>query len=225
MNEQPIRVLVVDDHPVVREGLAAMLARQPDFSVVGEAGDGPSAVEAALALDPDVVLMDLRLPGFDGVEATRRIRAGRPGVEVIILTTYDRDEMILAALRAGAKGFLLKDAPRDEIFSAIRAVRQGGSSLHPAVAARLVRHVTGPGSASDPDALTARETEVLRLLARGAANKEIAAALHLGESTVKTHLANIFQKLGVRDRTEAVTKAMERGILPVEGPYREPTLP
>jgi len=219
---QAIRVLVVDDHPVVREGIAAMLGRMPSVAVVGEAENGQRAVEMVARLHPDVVLMDLRLPIMDGVEATRRIVQKHPEVRVLILTTFDQDEMILSGLRAGARGYLLKDAPRAEIARAISAVHEGQVSLHPTVAARVVEHLTGGG---DPppaapvqqvvvnNPLSERERDVLRCLAQGLANKEAAAQLGIAESTVKTHLANLFSKLGVSDRTEAVTVAIRRGWL------------
>lgn len=210
-----IRVLVVDDHPVVREGIAAMLARQPDLAVVGEAADGLGAVDRALELQPDVVLMDLQMPRLDGVEAIRRIRAQLPSTQVIVLTTYDTDELVFQGIQAGARGFLLKDAPREELFRAIAAVHRGESLLQPSVAAKLIDRVTQMGSVAAPteERLSEREMDVLRLMAKGQPNKEIAQALFISESTVKTHVASIFQKLGVRDRTEAVTQALQRGIL------------
>lgn len=210
-----IRILVVDDHPVVREGIAAMLARQPDLAVAGEAGDGLEAVEKAVALHPDVVLMDLQMPRLDGVEAIRRIRAQLPKTQVIILTTYDTDELVFQGIQAGARGFLLKDAPREELFRAVAAVHRGESLLQPSVAAKLIDRVNQLRAAPPPaeDRLSDREMDVLRLMAKGQPNKEIAQALFISESTVKTHVASIFQKLGVRDRTEAVTQALQRGIL------------
>jgi len=210
-----IRILVVDDHPVVREGIAAMLARQPDLAVAGEAGDGLEAVEKAVALRPDVVLMDLQMPRLDGVEAIRRIRAQLPKTQVIILTTYDTDELVFQGIQAGARGFLLKDAPREELFRAVAAVHRGESLLQPSVAAKLIDRVNQLGASPPPaeDRLSDREMDVLRLMAKGQPNKEIAQALFISESTVKTHVASIFQKLGVRDRTEAVTQALQRGIL------------
>ncbi|HYF79513.1 MAG TPA: response regulator transcription factor [Symbiobacteriaceae bacterium] len=217
---QAIKVLVVDDHPVVREGLAAMLGRLPGIAVVGEAPDGQQALEMAGRLAPDVVLMDMRMPVMDGVEATRRIVRDHPAVKVLVLTTFDQDEMILAGLRAGARGYLLKDSPREEIARAIADVHQGKVILHPLVAARVVQHVTAAdappprGEAPQVTAegpLSEREMDVLRCLSLGLANKEIAQRLKIAESTVKTHLANIFSKLGVSDRTEAVTAAIRRG--------------
>ncbi len=212
-NRRTIRVVIADDHPVVREGLAAMLEREPDLEVVGEARDGQEAIDQVAALRPDVVLMDLQMPRVDGVEAIRQIRERHSGVHVLVLTTYDDDESILRGVEAGARGYLLKDAPRDELFRAVRAVARGESLLQPAVATRLLNRVARKPAQPTPDVLTERELDVLRLLARGAANKEIGAALHISESTVKTHVANIFQKLDVGDRTEAVTAALRRGLL------------
>ncbi len=212
-NRRTIRVVIADDHPVVREGLAAMLEREPDLEVVGEARDGQEAIERVAALRPDVVLMDLQMPRVDGVEAIRQIREHHSGVHVLVLTTYDDDESILRGVEAGARGYLLKDAPRDELFRAVRAVARGESLLQPAVATRLLNRVARKSAPPAPDVLTERELDVLRLLARGAANKEIGVELHISESTVKTHVANIFQKLSVSDRTEAVTVALQRGLI------------
>ncbi|MDE3075285.1 MAG: response regulator transcription factor [Chloroflexota bacterium] len=206
--------MVVDDHPVVREGLSAMLSREEDFEVVGEAKDGQEAVERAAALKPAVVLMDLKMPRMDGVEAIRQIKRQQPEVEVIVLTTFDSDEYIFQGIEAGARGYLLKDAPRDDLFRAVRAVARGESLLQPAVAARLVNRFAELSRRTPAeDALSARELEVLRLLASGAANKEIASRLIISESTVKTHVTNIFQKLGASDRTQAVTLALQRGLI------------
>ncbi len=208
-----IRILIADDHPVVREGLAAMLARQPDIDVVGEANDGIEAVERVGTLHPDIVLMDLQMPRLGGVEAIKQIRAQYPKVQLIVLTTYGDDDSIFQGIAAGARGYLLKDAPRDELFRAVRAVAQGESLLQPAVATRLLERFTRPRPEPQPDNLTERELGVLRLLAKGSANKQIGVALHISESTVKTHVANIFQKLSVTDRTEAVTVALSRGLI------------
>jgi DNA-binding NarL/FixJ family response regulator len=208
----PIRLLIADDHPVVRAGLQGMLAGQPDLLVVGEAGDGEEALAQAAALRPDVVLMDLRMPVLDGVGATRRLRAEQPAVRVLVLTTYDSDADILRAIEAGATGYLLKDAPREELFRAIRATARGQPLLSPAVAARLMKRAAGP--AEEP--LSPRELAVLRLVARGESNKEIGARLHIGEATVKTHLLHAFGKLGVDDRTAAVTEALRRGLLTLD---------
>ena len=204
-----VRVLVVDDHPVVRAGLCGMLAAQPDLQVVGEAPDGVEAVALALALAPDVVLMDLRLPRLDGVAATAQIRAQRPLCRVLLLTTYDSDADILRAIEAGATGYLLKDVPREELYQAIRRTAAGESVVAPAVAARLMQRARAP--IEEP--LSRRELAVLRLVARGESNKAIAAHLAIGEATVKTHLLHLFGKLGVDDRTAAVVAAVKRGLL------------
>jgi len=183
--------------------------------VVGEAGSGEEALAVVAAARPDVVLMDIRMPGMDGVEATRQIRTRFPDVQVLVLTTYDDDELIWGGLQAGAKGYLLKDAPPQQLFEGIEAVARGQSLLPPEIAAKLVRVIHRGGSTrpEPTESLTDRETEILRLIASGAANKEIAAALGISENTVKTHISNLFQKLGARDRTEAVTKALTRGWL------------
>ena len=209
-----IRLLIADDHPVVRAGLAGLLSDEPGLDVVAEASDGDEAVRMAAATQPDVVLMDLRMPRVDGVTATARIvggEAGSPPPRVLILTTYESDDQILAAIEAGASGYLLKAAPQAEIVAGIRSVAAGQSALSPQVAVRLVERMRRP----EPDAvLTARELDVLRLVATGHSNKQVAVALGIGESTVKTHLLKVFDKLGVADRTRAVTLAMERGLLP-----------
>ena len=211
---ETIKILIVDDHTVVRDGLAVMLGRREDFAVVGEAKNGLEAVERARELQPDVILMDLRMPELDGVEAMRRIRAEDSVVKFIVLTTFDTDEYIFDAIEAGAKGYLLKDASREDLFEAVRAVHRGESLIQPGVAARVLdRFAQLSHQGAAPDALSEREAGVLRLMAQGTANKEIAASLSISESTVKTHVANIFQKLEVTNRTEAVTKAMARGII------------
>ena len=210
-----INALIVDDHAVVRDGLTVMLRREHDFVVVGEVANGLEAVGMARELKPDVILMDLRMPELDGVEAMRRIRSEDPGAKFIVLTTFDSDEYIFDAIEAGAKGYLLKDASREELFKAVRAVHSGESLIHPGVAARILERfaqLTRQATA-DTEAPSGREVEVLRLMATGAPNKEIASSLSISESTVKTHVANIFQKLDARDRTEAVTKAVQRGII------------
>jgi len=206
---ESIRLLIADDHPVVRAGLRGILDSQPDFEVVGEAADGVEAVALTGRLLPHVVLMDLRMPKMGGVEAIGRIKADHPGVHVLVLTTYDSDADILPAIETGATGYLLKDTPREELFEAIRAAAQGRPLLAPAVAARLMERMRGPAE----EALSSREIEVLALVAKGANNREIAGQLFITEATVKTHLLHIFSKLGVADRTAAVTTALERGIL------------
>ena len=205
-----IRVLVVDDHPVVRDGLRGMLGGQPDLEVVGEAANGHQAVRAVAAQSPDVVLMDLRMPELDGVAAIERIRAEHPGVHVLVLTTYDDDRHILRAVEAGATGYLLKDTPREQLFAAVRAAARGESVLSPVVADRLLRQVRQP----QVEALSDREREVLALVADGRTNRAIAEELFISEATVKTHLVHVFAKLGVDDRTAAVMVALERGLLP-----------
>jgi DNA-binding NarL/FixJ family response regulator len=207
----PIRILIADDHPIVREGLTAVLETQPDFVIVGAAASGTQAVERAAALRPDVILLDLALPDLDGVAALRQIRAADPAAHVIIFTAFDTDERILAAVQAGAQGYLLKGAPREELFQAIRVVDSGGSLLQPVVAARLLRQFSGP--AALPEQLTERELEVLRQLAKGRQNKEIATELWISERTVKFHVSAILAKLGVGNRTEAVSKAAQLGLV------------
>jgi DNA-binding NarL/FixJ family response regulator len=209
-----IRVMIVDDHTVVRDGVATMLGRQPDISVVGEASNGREAVDIAKSLSPDVILMDLRMPEMDGVEAMRLIREYNQEVKFIVLTTFDTDEYIFHAVEVGAKGFLLKDASREELFEAVRAVHRGESLVQPGVAARLLdRFAELSRPTPDEPLLSARELEVVQLMSTGAANKEIAVELSISESTVKTHVANIFQKLDVNDRTGAVTTAIQKDII------------
>lgn len=209
MTENHARLLIVDDHPVVRAGLRGMLSGQPDFEVLGEAANGAEAVAMTRKLHPNVVLMDLRMPEMDGVTAIGQIKAKDPDVQVIVLTTYDSDSDILPAIESGATGYLLKDAPREELFQAIRAAAQGKPLLTSAIAARLMERMRSPAV----EALSSREIEVLNLVAKGASNKEIAGQLYITEATVKSHLLRIFGKLGVADRTAAVTRALEQGIL------------
>lgn len=205
-----VRLLIVDDHPVVRAGLRGMLAAEPTLEVVGEAASGDEALQQVTEVRPDVVLMDLRMPGMDGVTATGRIVAEHSGVRVLVLTTYDSDTDILRAVEAGATGYLLKDTPRDVLAGAIRAAARGETVLAPPVAARLVDRMRAPAAES----LTPREVQVLAEVARGLTNADVGRSLYIGEATVKTHLLRIFGKLGVDDRTAAVTQAIERGILP-----------
>jgi DNA-binding NarL/FixJ family response regulator len=206
--------MIVDDHTVVRDGVATMLGRQPDISVVGEASNGREAVDISKSLSPDVILMDLRMPEMDGVEAMRLIREYNQEVKFIVLTTFDTDEYIFHAVEVGAKGFLLKDASREELFEAVRAVHRGESLVQPGVAARLLdRFAELSRPTPDEPMLSARELEVVQLMSTGAANKEIAVELSISESTVKTHVANIFQKLDVNDRTGAVTTAIQKDII------------
>ena len=209
-----IKILIADDHPVVREGLFAMLSREVDFEVVGEAKDGVEALNKTKELKPDVVLMDLRMPEMDGVEAMRQIKSVMPDVKFIILTTYSDDEYIFSGIEAGARAYLLKDAPRDDLFKAIRTVYRGESLIQPVVASKLLDRFSelSRRTPSGED-LSGRELEILCLMAKGSANKEISAQLNIAQSTVKTHIANIFQKLGVSDRTEAVTRAIKKGII------------
>jgi DNA-binding NarL/FixJ family response regulator len=207
------RVLVVDDHPVVRGGLVGWLAAQEDLEVVGEAADGQEALALVAATEPDVVLMDLRMPRMDGVTATERLAVSHPAVRVLVLTTYDTDADIVRAVAAGATGYLLKDAPLPQLADAVRAAARGETVLAPPVAARLVSRMRAP-AAEEP---TARELEVLGGVARGLTNAEIGRELFIGEATVKTHLLRVFAKLGVDDRTRAVMVAVERGLLPGPG--------
>ena len=208
-----IRILIADDHPAVREGLSSMLQRQADFEVVGEAADGLAAVQAALSLVPDVILMDLRMPKADGVSAIKSILADNPEIAIIILTTYDDDHMIRTGLQAGARGYLLKDAPREQLFHAIRTAIAGGSVLHPAIAVKLASGLGEPAKSVLAEPLTDREYSILTKLAEGFSNKEIAHTLALSENTVKSHVAHIYEKLSVSTRTEAVTAALKLGIL------------
>ena len=212
-----IRVLVADDQTLVRGGFRMILRAEPDIDVVGEAADGAEAVALASELDPDVVLMDVRMPHVDGIEATRRItEQSEHAPRVLVLTTFDLDQYVYEALRAGASGFLLKDAPEEQLTSGIRIVASGASLFAPAVTRRLIERFAGAGPQEPPPALaelTARELEVLRLVARGLSNAEIAAELVLSEHTAKTHVAHILNKLDLRDRVQAVVLAYESGIV------------
>ena len=223
MSGPGISVVVADDHEVVRAGFAALLDTQPDFTVLGTAADGADAISVCGALRPDVVLMDIRMPGTDGIEATQRLTAGEDPPKVLILTTFDLDEYVFDALRAGASGFLLKDVTAERLFEAVRVVAAGEALLAPAVTRRLISEfarlrpqAAAPGAAGRPGALAAltpRETEVLCLVAEGLSNTEIAGRLVVTEETVKTHVSRILSKLGLRDRTQAVVVAYESGLV------------
>ena len=223
-----IRILLADDHPIVREGLRAVLETQADFEVIAEAASGDEALRLALTLQPDILLLDLEMPILDGVETIRRLRQQQPAARVIVFTAFDNDERIIHAVQAGANGYLLKGAPREEIFKAIRITMEGGSLLQPVIASKLLRHmghqpVAGsPGSSSHHlatphmppyEALTERELEVLNLLAQGMPNKEIASQLVISERTAKFHVSSIMGKLGATNRTEAVSLAAQKGLI------------
>ena len=205
----PIRLLIVDDHPVVRDGLRGMFVDSPGFEVVGEAAGGDGALALAEALRPDVILMDLQMPGVDGVSAIRQLAERGIQSHVLVLTTYDMDSDVLPALEAGATGYLLKDAPREELIRAVRAVANGESVLSSSVASLLIDQVRNPTR----ETLSPRESEILELIANGATNREIAKTLFISEATVKTHLLHIYEKLAVRDRAAAVGEAYRRGLL------------
>ncbi|MCO5224483.1 MAG: response regulator transcription factor [Thermomicrobiales bacterium] len=204
-----IQVMLIDDHPIVRAGIAGMLAQTDGIEVIGEASNGQEAMPLIRSLSPDVILLDLRMPVIDGTELITRLRSDGNQVGILVLTTYDSDADILRAIEAGANGYLLKDTSHDDLIRAIEATSVGDSWLTPSVAAQLMRSVRQP----EGEQLSSRETDVLRLVAKGNSNKEIAAALHVSQATVKTHLIHIFRKLDVNDRTAAVTLAMERGII------------
>ncbi|MEV4364308.1 response regulator [Nonomuraea sp. NPDC004186] len=211
MAEAPIRLLIADDHPIVRDGIRGMFAGDPDFEVLGEAGDGAQAVELARALDPDVILMDLRMPRMDGVSAIKELARLGIAARVLVLTTYDTDRDVLPAIEAGATGYLLKDTGRDELVRAVRTAARGEAVLSPSVATRLLGQVRAPA-----DPLSARELEVLQLIADGATNREVATRLFISEATVKSHVLHIYTKLGVNDRAAAVAVAFRRGLLTLE---------
>ena len=217
--KRPARVVVADDQTVVREGIVMLLGLLPGIEVVGAAGDGDEAVRLVAELAPDVVLMDLRMPRCDGVEATRRIRAEHPGTQVVVLTTFADDASLFPALRAGARGYLTKDAGGDEIVRAVESVLSGDAGLSPSIQRRLLERLSEPepqpssGPAEPPDGLTARETEVLLLIAEGLTNQEIARTLHVSTATVKTHINNLFAKTGLKDRAQAVRYAYGKGLV------------
>ncbi|MGW4643136.1 response regulator [Sphaerisporangium sp. NPDC004334] len=211
MAETPVRLLIADDHPIVRDGIRGMFAGDPDFEVLGEAGDGAQAVKRARALNPDVILMDLRMPGMDGVTAIKELARLGIAARVLVLTTYDTDRDVMPAIEAGATGYLLKDTGRDELVRAVRTAARGEAVLSPSVATRLLGQVRAPA-----DPLSAREREVLQLIADGATNREAAARLFISEATVKSHVLHIYAKLGVNDRAAAVATAFRRGLLTVE---------
>ncbi|WP_143193839.1 response regulator [Micromonospora sp. CB01531] len=211
MAEPLIRLLIVDDHPVVRDGIRGMFAGDPGFEVLGEAGDGAEAVALARALNPDVILMDLRMPRMDGVAAIKELAGLGIAARVLVLTTYDTDRDVVPAVEAGATGYVLKDTGRDELVHAVRTAARGEAVLSPSVATRLLGQVRTPA-----DPLSSRELEVLRLIAEGATNREAAARLFISEATVKSHVLHIYTKLGVNDRAAAVAAAFRRGLLTLE---------
>jgi DNA-binding NarL/FixJ family response regulator len=216
-NDRPIRIIVADDHPVVLDGLVAILETQKDFQVVAQSSNGKELVGQVEDLQPDIVLLDLEMPEMDGVAALHELRGKQSPVPVLVFTAYDSDDRILNAVQAGAKGYLLKGAPREEIFRAIRVVSQGGSTLEPLVASRLMQHIAGEAqggqSQSLVESMTTRELEVLQLVARGLTNKEIAAQLVVTERTVKFHVSSILRKLAAGNRTEAVRSAINLGLI------------
>ncbi len=210
---RPIRVLLADDHPVVRQGLRTFLELQDDVEIVGEAADGPEAVAVAGRILPDVVLLDLVMPGMDGVEAIRGVRAASPGTRVVVLTTFSDDRMVVDSVKAGAAGYLLKDVRPPDLAEAVRAVHRGESVLHPRVAGKLMREVARPPRPGTLESLSERELDVLRLLASGLPNRDIAARLVLSEKTIKTHVSSILAKLEVKDRTQAALYAVREGLV------------
>ncbi len=217
---EKIRILLADDHALLRQGTAELLQHEGDIEVIGQAENGQEAVQLAQSLQPDIVVMDVRMPGMSGIEATRQIRKEMPHVQVLVLTAYDDDQYVFSLLQAGASGYLLKVAPASELVRSIRQVRSGESPLSPAIARKVVARLNNPaqaagsaGGSSDPDTLTPREVEILQFLARGMSNRDIAEALYISERTVQTHLTNIFAKMQVASRLEAVLKGIRQGWL------------
>ncbi len=214
-----IRLLIVDDHAIVREGLRTLLAETPDLEIVGEAGDGPGAVAQAIALRPDVILLDLMLPGLNGIEVTQRVRQAQPGCRILLLTSFAEDQNVVAAMQAGAAGYLLKDVLQGDLLNAIRQAMLGELVLHPEAQRKLIEHLTRPpsetaaASKTQMDQLTEREHDVLRLIAQGRSNREIGDQLHITEGTVKGHVSNILSKLHLQDRTQAALFAVRQGLV------------
>lgn len=212
-NDHTIRVLVADDHAIVRKGICALLATEPCIQVVGEAVDGQDAINKAERIQPDVILMDLVMPGTDGLEATRRLRACQPRTRILVLTSFAGDDKVFPAIRAGAHGYLLKDSGPDELVQAIQQTHRGESSLHPSIARRVLQELSEPsGRGPDTDRLTDREVDVLRLVAQGQSNREIADSLTISEATVRTHVSNILSKLNLESRTQAALYALREGL-------------
>jgi len=217
MTEKPIKVLITDDHSIVRKGIRALLATEPDITVVGEAGDGLEAVAEAERLRPDVILMDMVMPKMDGIEAIRRITGRQPAPRILVLTSFAADDKVFPAIKAGALGYLLKDSGPEELVDAIRQVYQGQPSLHPAIARKLLQELSRPsGRPPSPDPLTDREVEVLRQVARGGSNRQIADQMVISEATVRTHVSNILSKLHLASRTEAALYALREGLATLE---------
>lgn len=212
-----IKVLIADDHTVVRKGIRALLETEPGITVVGEAADGEDAIHKALALKPDVILMDLVMPKLDGVQAIKELREKLPEIKVLVLTSFAEDRRIVAAIEAGALGYLLKDSSPEDLVRAIREVHRGESSLHPKVAQQLIKKLQRPAEEPEREELTARERKVLALIARGLSNREIARELSISEPTVRTHVSNILRKLGLKSRTQAALYALKEGLASLEG--------